>query len=129
MTTEITREQAVKESLEMWEWLRDNPDKTKKGYLNKFKPNEEIMCGCYFCEYSHKEIDDIHSLDCNICPAYGLWGSETTELAIKNGYFCEQVDKNGNPTVWRKYSREDKDINLRKQYAGAMVELIKKIDV
>lgn len=95
--------------------------------MNTFKNSAKILHDCYFCEYT--KVDGSSRPECNNCPAYGLWGSESTELAIENGYFCERVDKNGNPTVWRKYSREDKDINLRKQYAGAMVELIKKIDV
>ena len=126
MTTKITHEQAVKESLEMWKWIYENPNKSKKDYLDKFKNSAKILHDCYFCEYA--KVENNKYPDCDNCPAYGLWG---TELFLDDVYCEARLYNNPELTSFDKYVIRvgNKNIEGVKQAAEEMVELIKKIDV
>ena len=42
---------AVLKTIEMWKWLRDNPDKNKNDYFREHNiPLSLILGGCYLCE-------------------------------------------------------------------------------
>lgn len=41
---------AVKKTIKMWEWLRDNPDKEKRNYFIKHKLKVPVNCECHLCD-------------------------------------------------------------------------------
>ena len=63
---------AVKRTIKMWEWLRDNPDETKENYLENIVKSDNLTeHSCYLCYYWNYTGDccyDYKSLGNTDCP-------------------------------------------------------------
>ena len=58
---------AVKKTIKMWEWLRDNPDKEKMDYLDKFRFTKYPCTECFLCEIWNNATIDCFDEDTD-CP-------------------------------------------------------------
>lgn len=69
MNKEYTLAQAKQDCIDMWDWLRKNPDKGKNEYFDIY-PWEEypVRSGCAMCEYTKNTLQQE---DCCYCPAWG----------------------------------------------------------
>ncbi len=116
----MTKIEALKKSLEMWEWLAQNPT-PPSAYLNKGEYLEKIcgltfedypINGCFLCEYCHKHGLVVH---CEECPV------QWTSLAqSRTGIlYCQ---RRGSPyECWRMASSKE----LKQKYAGEVADLIR----
>lgn len=69
---------AVKKTIKMWEWLRDNPSKGKHDYFIKHNLSRRFtLVDCYLCFYW---IDRIKGTGCHGCP-----------LSTKNHPTCGKI--------------------------------------
>ena len=61
----------------MWNWLADNPEKSKKDWpgWNRFK--NEYWKDCFLCQYTHDYgYSTSRGLNCNFCPLRWPYGEE-----------------------------------------------------
>ena len=66
----MTKKEALEFSIELWEWLVDNPRKDK--HHHPTLPTGNWSGSCPTCEYTTK-LD--HRKDCDGCPMYRCWPS------------------------------------------------------
>ena len=63
---------AVVKTIKMWEWLRDNPDRSKQDYLEPLGIYQLIKHGCFLCYcwmgFGEGECVDSNRYGCSNCP-------------------------------------------------------------
>jgi len=72
----------------MWNWLADNPTKTKKDYLGFIGDPSYISGDCYCCEYLKSSMFG----GCDNCPLFGLWAN-SEDNAICTASFFDSWDR------------------------------------
>ena len=120
--------QYIKESIQMWEEIRDN------GYVDKeaaFSVKPYPQNSCYICQYV---LDTYGDIDCSECPI--KWGSA---LQLNSGEaYCEEYDSPYNG--WERIAGDIKDYiitnyidaeydaaaNKLYEYADEVVDLLKE---
>lgn len=92
---------AVKKTIKMWEWLRDNPDKDKEGYFEKMNlKGRSTFFECYLCYHWHWEKVEN---GCN----YGF--SNGCPLDNKKGLSCAE-DSPFSEWEYHNYTKENAQI-------------------
>lgn len=88
--------------IELWDWLANNPGRTKYAYfLNIYTGYDTPKCHCFACEFSHKVVkyirehygkkfidyidSSIYYVDCFACP----FSCDLTEYGCLDGIFDE----------------------------------------
>lgn len=97
----------------MWEWLAENPGKSKSKYLQHVKDDSlELYYFCNACKESGTTIghyDELSHNNCIECPID--WPND-----VEDGFQCEE--KNSPYVKWFREGR-------KKKYALQMLDLIK----
>lgn len=85
----ITEKEALEMCRDLWEWLEENPSKSK---MNWPKIQEkEILNDCPCCEFTATNEHEDNCPQCKICPLLGKWTDRDSFLLEQN--------KNTNPCV------------------------------
>lgn len=92
----MTREEALKKSIEQWGWLTRHPDLDKNSYNVYNQLKKHPVNNCFLCQYvADKSVSTVEPrimLDhmCkNLCPAYRQWKDGFMLHAEENGAICE----------------------------------------
>lgn len=65
----LTYEEALKETIKMWVWLKSNPNTDKSGYFKKHGIVHIPLNECYLCESCYTYEEDVCLDDCiDNCP-------------------------------------------------------------
>ena len=79
----------LESSLRMWEWIAEEPHRTKKDYLSLFPSIPNIIHKCFLCEYRSTTLETLET--CGFCcnePCLVNWLPHDTK---SNHYFrCEE---------------------------------------
>lgn len=80
MKKKLTLNEAWEKCMAMWDWLVQNPEKSKRDYINKFGGHAYLKNDCYFCEYAVQndgffDVYNKHRTEpmyelCSQCPGY-----------------------------------------------------------
>ena len=65
----LTRREALVKTIEMWTWLAEHPEASKKDYFTENNIKDVPLHDCYCCEYGKKIHKDFASI-CTICPIW-----------------------------------------------------------
>ena len=104
----LTREQAIDRSIELWEYLAETGDWGKSSWP-RWKEFGRIDADCFLCEYNGREADKTGLRICTRCPYYQSYG------------YCI---KEGSPfMLWEEW--EDRKAN--KKYAALFLEQLKEL--
>lgn len=77
----MTKQEAIEKHRKMWNWLADNPGKSKSDYLEIYEPIVWLLNDCYLCEYANDNCDD--------CPLQ--WPHNECSTHEQNGLFDEWI--------------------------------------
>lgn len=103
----LTKKRALKLTIELWQWLYDNPKSEKRYWLGwrKNKGRYTAVGDCFACEYAFRSLKKV---GCDKCPLLQLWPDGCME--------------NTSPYIqWTK----TRDIELRKKYAKSIIDFCK----
>ncbi len=120
----MSKLEALQKTVEMWDWLAENPRKRKADYIRLHQLKAPSYC-CELCQYVLNITDNgsFFDGDCKEhCPLYNLWGQDTIEACP-----CEME---GSPyQEWAVSSIHDPDSRIKcaEQIADGAREEIKKI--
>lgn len=106
----LTKKRAIKLTLELWQWLYDNPDKGKSDWPEWEYNGGQYEClptDCFCCEWVFR----VTKTTCSACPLSPLWGISCTDLSEGNVY-----------RLWGKATTQ-KD---KKKYAKQIVDFCEK---
>lgn len=91
----LTLKRSLELCLELWSWLRDNPNVTNKLDWPKWYRYNTVENKCFACEYDLLEYEKQNSLDnnfyitvCSFCPLKGLWGNDCTRNSSPYAMWC-----------------------------------------
>lgn len=75
-TLPLSRRDALEITMEMWDWLAENPEKTKADWLDLQEsriPQLDQQCAC--CEFTIDRTSSQTHRQCVKCPLQSLWGN------------------------------------------------------
>ena len=102
----LTKKRALKLTIELWQWLYDNPDYEKCDWPGWWRNggSYDAVCNCFACEYAFNSLKG----SCFKCPLLPLWPGGCIE---ETSLYCQ----------WTK----TKDRELRKKYAKSIIDFCK----
>lgn len=111
----LTKEDAKREALAMWRWLRDHPTRDKEDYLGTIGLSfRDWHCRCALCEYKHYSVGYSGSCLSIGCP-----------LSHGENYGCEKLKGTLNSAIlpYVRWKRGGKTVKI--VAAREIVALIK----
>lgn len=139
---ELTLEEAIRKSRDMWQWLAENPGKFKDSCPESILPCEKIAHDCYACEMAGESMDverTASGRNCKKCFLLPLWfgvRSKPMEGKALNEYLrlyapCEKSEKSPY-RKWRESIRRRSRIKFSAKEALRIVKyhdkLLKEIE-
>ena len=94
----LTKLDALKKSLEMWEWLAQQPYKSKAQYFYYNNITDIPLCECYMCEWC--DITPKSDQHCELCPIDWLGNGDFTR-----NFRCERY-----PSPYRRWEDYIKEL-------------------
>ena len=95
----LTKEQAIEEHREMWNWIADQYEEgcvmgihaLKSEYLRETELEGRLLHNCFCCEYAReKDIVSVH-YRCMQCPV--IWGTEVYSHTFACEHFFSPYEK------------------------------------
>ena len=78
----LTKKEALEKTIEMWTWLAEHPEASKKDYCKENNIVNRPFCGCYCCQYASEQNSLLpnteNKIRCGHCPIWNVSNLCTT---------------------------------------------------